>query len=583
MFKSQGLFSSVPCPSPTCTLQHCIFDHRSPPKARTLTETAVSAAINSSDLKSSPDDGRSRKKRIIEIGAGTSSNTLKSFDLFNPSDLTSTSKSQQPSTPSPVSNMLDLLPRNSLPAELEAYSLSNFKKSPVGKFDSKRKYTETFNLAAKEFLPSEAKPGPTAPTALSDPAVHPSINNNVRHVPLDVIFKAYKDLYASLPESLSLAARDAAKEELFIAKSSPNAQTYQVSWRQHYARLKKRDPVTSTKDACTLYDLERRKLQLERTARWNAPLSWTELSPLAHKKEELSRWGYITDLPALKPFDQNALVACSRCTTVFSPKTRTQYPCISHWGKQVGLSNDGSSSNSADGKVWSCCQAPLRSRGCTTHPCHVRKVSQPGELASIRPFIQLDPFIQGQHMSIVSLDCEMSYTLNGMELVRLTVLDNRDHLVFDVLVRPESEITDFNSRFSGITREMFDTQPNVSFDEAIEMLKYYVSRTTIVIGHGLENDLNVLRLIHHHVIDTAILYPHPRGRPYRNGLKDLVKRETGLDVQTAGERGHSSFEDAAAASLLVRKKARLSVFPGNRKVKIGIVDSADGREDGAGL
>ena len=103
------------------------------------------------------------------------------------------------------------------------------------------------------------------------------------------------------------------------------------------------------------------------------------------------------------------------------------------------------------------------------------------------------------------------------------------------------------------------------------MLKYYVSTTTIIIGHGLENDLNVLRLIHHHVIDTAILYPHPRGRPYRNGLKDLVKRETGLDVQTAGEHGHSSFEDAAAASLLVRKKARISVFPGNGRVNIGVV------------
>ena len=480
--------------------------------------------------------------------------------------------------------MLDLLPKDSFPSELEADSHSNVNKSPaVGSFDSKRKYTKTFNLAAKEFLPSAATPRQTAPTALSDPAVHPSINNNVRHVPLDVIYKAYKELYASLPDVLSLAARDAEKEELFIAKSSPNAQTYQVSWRQHYARLKKRDPVTSTKEACTLYDLERRKLQLERTARWNAPLSWTELSPLVHKKEELSRWGYITDLPALKPFDQNALVACSRCTTVFSPKTRTQYPCISHWGKQVGLFKDGSAANSADGKVWSCCQAPLGSRGCTTHPCHVRKVSQPGELASIHPFIQLEPFIQGQHMSVVSLDCEMSYTLNGMELVRLTVLDNRDQLVFDVLVRPESEITDFNSRFSGITKEMFEMQPTVCFEEAIEMLKYYVSRTTIIIGHGLENDLNVLRLIHHHVIDTAILYPHPRGRPYRNGLKDLVKRETGLDVQTAGEHGHSSFEDAAAASLLVRKKARISVFPGNGKVKIGVVDSVDGHEAEAGL
>jgi RNA exonuclease 1 len=199
---------------------------------------------------------------------------------------------------------------------------------------------------------------------------------------------------------------------------------------------------------------------------------------------------------------------------------------------------------------------------------------------SIRPFIELDPFIEGQHLPIVSLDCEMAYTLNGMELVRLTVLDNSDHLVFDVLVRTETEITDYNTRFSGITKQMLETQHTVSFEESIELLKLYVSRNTIILGHGLENDLIAMRLIHLKCIDTALMYPHPRGRPYRLGLKDLVKRETGLDVQTAGAEGHSSIEDAAAAALLIRKKARLSVFPGHGKVKVGGHDGDDDHEHG---
>ncbi len=33
---------------------------------------------------------------------------------------------------------------------------------------------------------------------------------------------------------------------------------------------------------------------------------------------------------------------------------------------------------------------------------------------------------------------------------------------------------------------------------------------TILIGHSLHNDLRVLRLIHSRVIDTAILFPHPK-------------------------------------------------------------------------
>ena len=434
--------------------------------------------------------------------------------------------------------MLEVLPRIDLHHYDHGY--------PFPAFDAKRKYTETFNLAAQEFIPAKEKSSKT-PTPISGPSIHPSINANIRHIPLDMIFKAYKEVYASLPD-VSFAVRDAALEELNIAKTSPNAPAYQVAWRQYYSRIKKRSPVTSVEDACTLYDLERRKIEAERTARWKAPLAWTELSPLVHSKDELTRWGYITNSPPLQLFKPNEMTACHRCTTVFTPQTRTQYPCISHWGKQIGSSHSSCRPNSSDGKIWSCCQAPVGSRGCTTHPCHVRKVSNSGELASIRPFMELDRFIEGQHLSFVSLDCEMAYTLNGMELIRLTVLDENDHLLFDTLVRPASEITDFNTRFSGITKEMFEMNRTVSFEEAIEMLKFYVSRTTIVIGHGLENDLLALRLLHYSVIDTALLYPHPRGRPYRLGLKDLMKRETGLDIQTAGEQGHSSLEDAAAAS-----------------------------------
>jgi RNA exonuclease 1 len=37
----------------------------------------------------------------------------------------------------------------------------------------------------------------------------------------------------------------------------------------------------------------------------------------------------------------------------------------------------------------------------------------------------------------------------------------------------------------------------------------------------LENDLKSLRLIHRKVIDTAVLFPHPKGPPFRRALKDL--------------------------------------------------------------
>jgi len=454
--------------------------------------------------------------------------------------------------------------------------------------DVKRKYTQTFNLGAKEFIPvgtSKDKPSlPKNATLIMDTTIHPSISFNIRQVPLNMIHNAYKDLYVQLPDGGAvLAARDASLEESHVAKTSPNVQAYQVAWKQVYARLKKRKSVTSTRNACTLYDLEARRAETERRLLWKAPLTAAELAPLIHSREELTRWGYLTRHPALQPFNPDETAVCHRCTTLFTPQTRTRYPCISHWGKLIGSpSNLERPDASADGKVWSCCQNPVGARGCTTHPCHVRKVDNPGQLTAIRPFTTLDPFIKGQHLPIVSLDCEMVYTTNGMEIVRVTLLDDNDRLVFDLLVRPEGEIYDFNTRFSGITHQNFAERVTVSFDEALELLKYYVSSETVILGHGLENDLLALRLLHSVVVDTALRFPHPRGRPYRLGLKDLMKRETGLDIQTAEEEGHSSIEDAAAASLLIRKKIREDAFPGFGKVKLGPAVTED-ESEGASL
>jgi len=44
---------------------------------------------------------------------------------------------------------------------------------------------------------------------------------------------------------------------------------------------------------------------------------------------------------------------------------------------------------------------------------------------------------------------------------------------------------------------------------------------TILIGHGLHNDLITLKLIHETVIDTAVLYRDLNGRVH--GLKYLAK------------------------------------------------------------
>lgn len=38
----------------------------------------------------------------------------------------------------------------------------------------------------------------------------------------------------------------------------------------------------------------------------------------------------------------------------------------------------------------------------------------------------------------------------------------------------------------------------------------HVGPDTFLVGHSLENDLRVMKLVHLKVLDTAIMYPHAR-------------------------------------------------------------------------
>ena len=40
----------------------------------------------------------------------------------------------------------------------------------------------------------------------------------------------------------------------------------------------------------------------------------------------------------------------------------------------------------------------------------------------------------------------------------------------------------------------------------------HVAAETLLVGHALENDLKVLMVLHGRVLDTAILFPHPKAR-----------------------------------------------------------------------
>ncbi|GKT44948.1 RNA exonuclease 4 [Colletotrichum spaethianum] len=128
--------------------------------------------------------------------------------------------------------------------------------------------------------------------------------------------------------------------------------------------------------------------------------------------------------------------------------------CTFHWGKtyfperQLG-------DRSKQQKRYRCCgQAVGDSAGCYTNPHHVFKASDPKRLATILNYAETPANPNAPSDRAVCFDCEMCYTVHGLELVRLTATawPNGEELL-DVLVQPVGEVLDLNSRYSGVWPE----------------------------------------------------------------------------------------------------------------------------------
>lgn len=93
----------------------------------------------------------------------------------------------------------------------------------------------------------------------------------------------------------------------------------------------------------------------------------------------------------------------------------------------------------------------------------------------------------------MACDCEMSYSVAGLELTRVTLVGVDGTRVFDEVVKPEWRLVDANTRFSGVTEEQI-RDAKLSFGDVWERVGKFVGKDTIMIGHGLENDLKAMRV-----------------------------------------------------------------------------------------
>uniref|UniRef100_A0A3P9KSY3 Exonuclease domain-containing protein n=1 Tax=Oryzias latipes TaxID=8090 RepID=A0A3P9KSY3_ORYLA len=235
---------------------------------------------------------------------------------------------------------------------------------------------------------------------------------------------------------------------------------------------------------------------------------------------------------------------CCRCGSTYSVSQSGKHvrkeECNYHYGKGV--------KNRVPGGVetrYSCCQGVMGAPACQLFKLHVHDSLSLEGFVSTAARSPSDAACPG----VYALDCEMCYTVRGLELSRVTVINSDLQVVYDAFVKPDSEVIDYNTRFSGIC-EKDVAGSSASLEEVQQTLLSFINADTILIGHGLETDICLLKLLHGKVVDTSVVFPHRLGPPHRLSLKHLTAEHLRRIIQES-VCGHDTAEDAAACMELM--------------------------------
>ncbi|NXY84421.1 REXO5 exonuclease, partial [Alcedo cyanopectus] len=145
---------------------------------------------------------------------------------------------------------------------------------------------------------------------------------------------------------------------------------------------------------------------------------------------------------------------------------------------------------------------------------------------------------------LFGLDCEMCLTAKGNEVTRVSLVDAQGQCLLNELVKPESTVVNYRTRFSGITKQML-LPVKTRLSDIQTRLKKILPHDAVLVGHSLNSDLQALEMIHPSVIDTSLLFARNEGRRFK--LKFLAKAVLGKEIQCEQKLGHDPAEDARAA------------------------------------
>ncbi|KAL1961726.1 hypothetical protein VTN77DRAFT_1126 [Rasamsonia byssochlamydoides] len=281
------------------------------------------------------------------------------------------------------------------------------------------------------------------------------------------------------------------------------------------------------------------------------PLQGTVLKALreqCHPPEHLSRNGY--HVRPLTPDEIDGYRKCKNCG--FSKKridNESRSECRFHPQRQAfqrGIIRGG-----GRGECARC--GEKGGKGCYTFPSHnfaaaEAKLSQFRETPAHRP----DGPVK---RAAVVIDCEMVGVAGGQsEVVRLCAVDFlTGQVLTDIYVTPKQKVIAWRTKVSGVTEAILLSMQRQGktvdgWQAARALLWEHIDKDTILIGHALNNDLNVLGMVHSQIVDSAILTKIAVSGPNCSrswGLKTLCQQFLDREIQIDAT-GHNCMEDTFA-------------------------------------
>lgn len=163
---------------------------------------------------------------------------------------------------------------------------------------------------------------------------------------------------------------------------------------------------------------------------------------------------------------------------------------------------------------------------------------------------------------LFGLDCEMCRTKGALnELTRISIVNENYQSIYETLVRPEYEITNYLTQWSGITKSMMENVTKTLKEVQDEVCNLLPS-DAILVGQSLNCDLNALKLMHPYVIDTSVIFNVTGERNRKSKLQFLTKHFLGEEIQN-DTKGHSSIEDSIACLKLTKLKLSKDIYFGD--------------------